>query len=146
MLRLQSRTIRLTSRSWKILVVPCFLMSVFPETEPRVVPLVMIQPKAFIDWRDNGVNKSASMGVTSSHLEIAMLPPVPMPPRRRPSINEEGEYVGGLFWDGREPDLEGQAGGPFLNPIEMQMPDKASVIARLQEHTLFMACIQIAFW
>jgi len=42
-----------------------------------------------------------------------------------------------MFWDGREADLEGQAGGPFLNPLEMQMPDKASVVERLQDHTLF---------
>ena len=28
-------------------------------------------------------------------------------------------YMHTMFWDGREPDLEGQAGQPFLNPIEM---------------------------
>ena len=28
-------------------------------------------------------------------------------------------YMHTLFWDGREPDLEGQAGQPFLNPVEM---------------------------
>ena len=32
------------------------------------------------------------------------------------------------------PDLEGQAGDPPLNPIEMGMPDKASVVARLKEN------------
>nr|WP_321455147.1 cytochrome c peroxidase [uncultured Cohaesibacter sp.] len=49
-------------------------------------------------------------------------------------INKEGLYVGGQFHDGREPDLEGQAGGPPLNPIEMGMPDKASVVERLKEN------------
>ncbi|MCP9482018.1 methylamine utilization protein MauG [Shimia sp. CNT1-13L.2] len=49
-------------------------------------------------------------------------------------INKDGQYVGGMFWDGREPGLEGQAGGPPLNPIEMGMPDKASVVARLMEN------------
>ena len=39
-----------------------------------------------------------------------------------------------MFWDGREPDLEGQAGGPPLNPIEMGMPDRASVVVRLREN------------
>ena len=48
--------------------------------------------------------------------------------------NKEGKYVGGLFLDGREPDLAGQAGGPPLNPIEMGMPDKATVVARLNEN------------
>ncbi|MBT3012293.1 MAG: c-type cytochrome [Candidatus Thiodiazotropha sp. (ex Lucina aurantia)] len=43
-------------------------------------------------------------------------------------------FIGGQFLDGRKLDLKGQAGGPPLNPIEMNMPDKASVVARLQEN------------
>jgi cytochrome c peroxidase len=31
------------------------------------------------------------------------------------------------FWDGRAPDVEAQAKGPVLNPIEMAMPDAAAV-------------------
>lgn len=45
-----------------------------------------------------------------------------------------GEWVGGMFWDGRaagrdlgDP-LAEQAQGPPLNPVEMNMPSKASVI------------------
>lgn len=45
----------------------------------------------------------------------------------------EGEYVGGQFLDGRASDLAAQAGGPPVNPIEMGMPDKAGVVARLRE-------------
>ncbi|MEX0348457.1 MAG: cytochrome-c peroxidase [Paracoccaceae bacterium] len=47
---------------------------------------------------------------------------------------EDGVWAGGLFWDGRADTLEDQAGGPPLNPIEMGMPDKAAVVARLQEN------------
>lgn len=36
------------------------------------------------------------------------------------------------FWDGREPHVEAQAGGPILNPVEMEMPDEKSVIERLK--------------
>ncbi|MCP5058447.1 MAG: c-type cytochrome [bacterium] len=36
------------------------------------------------------------------------------------------------FWDGREPDVEAQAKGPILNPIEMAMPSDAAVIAKLR--------------
>lgn len=46
----------------------------------------------------------------------------------------DGEWVGGQFWDGRAATLAEQAGGPPLNPVEMGMPDKASVIARLREN------------
>ncbi len=35
------------------------------------------------------------------------------------------------FWDGREPDVEAQAGGPILNPVEMAMPNEEAVIERL---------------
>lgn len=44
-------------------------------------------------------------------------------------------FMGGQFWDGREDDLKGQAGGPPTNPIEMGMPDKASVVARIKDDT-----------
>ncbi|SFS34803.1 cytochrome-c peroxidase [Lutibacter maritimus] len=35
------------------------------------------------------------------------------------------------FWDGREPDVEAQAGGPILNPVEMAMPSETIVVERL---------------
>ncbi len=36
------------------------------------------------------------------------------------------------FWDGRAEDVEAQAKGPVLNPVEMAMPDEASVLATLR--------------
>ena len=94
--------------------------------------------QAFIDWRENGVGRAVSMGNDMKSLGDRNAPSnsyAALTPDFH--LNNEGDYVGGMFWDGREADLEGQAGGPFLNPLEMQMPDKASVIARLQEQTLF---------
>ncbi|WP_111708425.1 cytochrome-c peroxidase [Lutibacter citreus] len=45
------------------------------------------------------------------------------------------------FWDGREPDVEAQAGGPILNPVEMAMPNEKIVVERLSKikeyNTLF---------
>jgi len=47
------------------------------------------------------------------------------------------------FWDGRNKDVEEQAGGPLLNPVEMAIPDEATIINRLKEvdeyKTLFAA-------
>ena len=37
-------------------------------------------------------------------------------------------YFQTLFWDGREPDLEGQAGQPFLNPVEMALKDYEPIL------------------
>lgn len=45
---------------------------------------------------------------------------------------EEGLFIGGQFLDGREFSLEAQAKKPFLNPDEMNNPDKASVIEKIR--------------
>lgn len=37
------------------------------------------------------------------------------------------------FWDGRAKDVEEQAGGPVLNPVEMNMPSEKKVVNRLQK-------------
>jgi cytochrome c peroxidase len=53
-------------------------------------------------------------------------------------LNEAGEFVGGLFWDGRatgevlgDP-LAEQAIGPFLNPLEQNMADANSLVAAVR--------------
>jgi len=48
--------------------------------------------------------------------------------------NTEGLFIGGQFLDGRAKNLKEQAKAPFLNPIEMMMPDEASVIERIKEN------------
>ncbi len=53
--------------------------------------------------------------------------------------DEEGTFVGGMFWDGRAAGFElndplaEQAMGPFLNPLEMNNPDKKTVVLKVQE-------------
>lgn len=42
-----------------------------------------------------------------------------------------GDWKGGQFWDGRAANLREQAGQPMLNPVEMAMPDRETVAARL---------------
>ncbi|WP_262690514.1 cytochrome-c peroxidase [Kordiimonas aestuarii] len=45
-------------------------------------------------------------------------------------------YMETMFWDGREPDLEAQSQGPFINPVEMALEshDPIVAIARTDEH------------
>jgi cytochrome c peroxidase len=38
-----------------------------------------------------------------------------------------------LFWDGRAPTLERQAGMPILNPVEMGMPDEATALKAIRD-------------
>lgn len=49
------------------------------------------------------------------------------------------------FWDGRAPDVEEQAKGPVLNPIEMAMPDEAAVVALLHSIPGYAPLFRAAF-
>ena len=102
--------------------------------------------RSFIDWRDSGVNAAASMGGDLKSLGDRNAPTAAyaasIPPFTR---KKDGEYVGGLFWDGRANTLEDQAAGPPLNPIEMAMPDKAAVVARLQENPNYLRAFKGLF-
>ncbi len=47
--------------------------------------------------------------------------------RNSPTVyNAAGQFA--QFWDGRAATVEDQAKGPVLNPVEMAMPDEASVV------------------
>ncbi|HIQ28097.1 MAG TPA: methylamine utilization protein MauG [Sulfurovum sp.] len=48
--------------------------------------------------------------------------------------NAKGEYVGGQFHDGRAATLKDQAMGPPLDTAEMMMPNKQSVVERIEEN------------
>lgn len=45
-----------------------------------------------------------------------------------------GEYRGGQFLDGRASGLAEQAEGPFVNPLEMALPDGKAVVERVLEN------------
>lgn len=54
----------------------------------------------------------------------------------------EGLFIGGQFHDGRAKNLKEQAKGPFLNPIEMMMPNEDSVIERILENENYVVKFQ----
>jgi len=47
--------------------------------------------------------------------------------------DEEGIYIGGQFWNGRASNLSEQAKMPFLNPVEMAMPNELALVKRLNQ-------------
>lgn len=57
-------------------------------------------------------------------------------------IKDYEGFLGGQFWDGREDDLKGQAGGPPLNPDEMNMPSKSAVVERILENPDYVEAFQ----
>jgi cytochrome c peroxidase len=64
--------------------------------------------------------------------------------RNSPTVyNAAGHFV--QFWDGREPDVEAQAKGPVLNPVEMATPSAARVEATLRSIPEYVAAFKKAF-
>lgn len=100
----------------------------------------------FIDPRESAAGMAVSLGDDGHSLGDRNTPTAGYA-RFSPIFHqdEEGNYIGGQFLDGREPDLTGQAGGPPLNPIEMGMPDKASVVARLLENSDYVLAFRDLF-
>ncbi len=64
--------------------------------------------------------------------------------RNSPTVyNAGGFFV--QFWDGRAPNVEEQAKGPILNPVEMAMPSGEAVVARLQAIPGYVDAFKTAF-
>lgn len=64
--------------------------------------------------------------------------------RNAPTVYNAAGHIA-QFWDGRAPDVEAQAKGPILNPIEMGMPSSADVLERLARLPGYRAAFAAAF-
>ncbi|PID35987.1 MAG: methylamine utilization protein MauG [Rhodobacterales bacterium] len=100
----------------------------------------------FADARESAAGRMASLGDDGVSIGDRNAPTASYA-NQTPRFHrtEEGEWIGGQFLDGREPDLEGQAGGPPLNPVEMGMPDKASVVERIRENPDYIAAFEALY-
>lgn len=54
-------------------------------------------------------------------------------------------YMQSMFWDGREPDLEGQSAGPFINPVEMALPNHEPILKIVRSDAEYQALFKQAF-
>ncbi|MBZ0271981.1 c-type cytochrome [bacterium] len=64
--------------------------------------------------------------------------------RNSPTVyNSAGQFA--QFWDGREPNVEAQALGPVMNPVEMAMPDEKRVLAVIKSMPEYVAAFEKAF-
>lgn len=102
--------------------------------------------RAFTDPRGNGVGGMASLGDDGISLgkrnaptiTYAMFSPVF-------GAQAPGDFIGGQFLDGRAADLRVQAGAPPIGPDEMNMPDRASVVARILENPMYESSFKALF-
>ncbi|MCH8335658.1 MAG: methylamine utilization protein MauG [Proteobacteria bacterium] len=91
--------------------------------------------QAFSDSRDSDVSAAVSLGDDGVSLGDRNTPATTyaflIPDFHK---NEKGEYIGGYFLDGRAATMVDQAAAPFVNPLEMAMPDGAAVVDRVREN------------
>ncbi len=64
--------------------------------------------------------------------------------RNAPTVYNASGHLS-QFWDGRAKDVEAQAKGPILNPVEMGMTDSARVLEHLRASTTYVAMFRAAF-
>jgi cytochrome c peroxidase len=64
--------------------------------------------------------------------------------RNAPTVYNAGGHFA-EFWDGRAADVEQQAKGPILNPIEMAMPSNKAVVAVLKSIPGYVDAFRVAF-
>jgi len=92
-------------------------------------------------YLDNRLSKDNTQSCNTCHnLETYGVDNLPTSPgndggfgnRNSPTVFNAALHVS-QFWDGREPDVEAQAGGPILNPVEMAMPSESAVVERLSK-------------
>jgi cytochrome c peroxidase len=88
---------------------------------------------ARVAFRDPESSRATSMGVVPGRFGLRNAPSAMyasyVPPLQR---RDDHRWIGGLFWDGRAGTLEDQASGPLLNPLEMNNPDKATVVSAVR--------------
>jgi len=102
--------------------------------------------RAFSDGRESGVAGAVSLGDDG----------VSLGDRNTPSMtyaflipdfhkNDKGEFVGGFFLDGRAATMADQAAEPFVNPLEMALPDYHVVVDRVRENPFYEATFRENF-
>ncbi|MEO9275556.1 cytochrome c peroxidase [Marinomonas sp. 5E14-1] len=94
----------------------------------------------FVDKRNDVFSGAVSLGSDGQSVGTRNTPTAAYaafsPPFHR---MKDGEYRGGQFLDGRSSDLVEQAQGPFLNPLEMALPNGAAVVDRVKENQRYVS-------
>jgi len=122
-----------------------------PENNPITPEKVELGDKLFHDTRfsqDGTVSCSTchdrGKAFTDSPLQVSEGIRKLKGTRNAPTV-VNAAYMHSMFWDGREPDLEGQSAGPFINPVEMGLPDHQPILKVVREDADYQALFDKAF-
>jgi len=123
----------------------------FDNPENTLTPEKIALGKAL--YYDTRLSKDGNISCNSCHnLETFGVDNLPFSPgddgtlgdRNSPTVlNAAGHFA--QFWDGRMADVEEQAGGPVLNPVEMAMPSEDFTVKRLKGVPEYQAMFAAAF-
>lgn len=117
-----------------------------PVTEAKVElgKMLYYEPRLSLSgvFSCNSCHNIATYGV--DNLETATGHGWAQGPRNSPTVMNAALQAS-QFWDGRAKDVEEQAGGPILNPIEMGIPSQEFAIARLSSIPQYAELFAMAF-
>jgi cytochrome c peroxidase len=125
-------------------------LAVVSEENPITLAKVKLGRMLYYDPR---LSKSQAISCNSCHkLDAFGVDGEPTSPghrgqrgaRNSPTVYNAALHVA-QFWDGRAPDVEEQAKGQILNPIEMAMPSEASVVGLLESIPGYAPLFRAAF-
>jgi cytochrome c peroxidase len=141
--------IQADENSWKALFAPLPKSAPNP-ANPVTEPKVALGKKLYFDTR---LSKAHDISCNSCHnLDTFGVDNEPTSPghkgqrggRNSPTVLNAALHIA-QFWDGRAKDVEAQAIGPILNPIEMAMPSEKAVLDRLGADPKTVAAFKAAF-
>ncbi|MDO5103896.1 MAG: cytochrome-c peroxidase [Lautropia sp.] len=125
-----------------------------PEEMQKIKPFTEAQVKLGHQlWYEPRLSRGNTVSCNSCHnlasAGVDNLPTSPghkgaFGPRNSPTVLNAA-LLGSQFWDGRAADLEEQAGGPLVNPIEMANVDQASVERKIADIPEYQALFKQAF-
>lgn len=105
-----------------------------PADNPQSEPKIRLGEKLFHDIRFSSTGKVScatchdrSKSFTDSPLRVSEGINKLTGTRNAPTV-VNAAYLKSQFWDGRSPSLEDQAQHPFLNPVEMALPDHQPIL------------------
>lgn len=104
-------------------------------------------------YYDTQLSKNGSISCNSCHnlstYGVDNLPTSPGADKKNGGRNSptvlNAALHGSQFWDGRMKDVEEQAGGPVLNPIEMAMANEAAMVKKLKADASYKEMFKAAF-
>ena len=122
-----------------------------PKNNPLTPEKVTLGDKLFHDTRFSSTGKVScatchdkTKAFTDSPLKVSEGINKLTGTRNAPTV-VNAAYMHSMFWDGREPDLEGQSAGPFINPVEMGLVNHKPILKIVRSDAQYKKLFKQAF-